>query len=54
MNLRIRKFYHFGRFPYYSIQRFQDGGWLTVLDLIDDDLVLAKKLKKFLLESNYK
>lgn len=52
MKLRIKKFYHFGRLPYYSIQRLQDKThWIKVLDLTDDNLVLAKKLKKFLLKN---
>lgn len=52
MKLRIKKYYLFEEFPFYSIEKLiiedKKEHWLKVLDLVDDDLSLARKLKRFL------
>ena len=51
--LRIRKYYRFGRFPFYSIeQNVEKSHWHRILNLLNDDLKMAQSIKKHLLENS--
>lgn len=45
MKLRIKKYFKFGRFPFYNIEVEKDGHWLTICETSDDNKELAYSLK---------
>ena len=51
MKLRIKKYYRFGRFGFYTIEKNIDGRWHNVFDLGDVKYSVAKKIKDFLLRN---
>ena len=49
--LRIRKYCRFGIFPHYCIEKKVNNQWFSVLQLSNDDIVTARKLKQFLVKN---
>lgn len=51
MKARIKKYYQFGKFPFYNIECLIDNSWLVAASTASDDKELASKLKECVLKS---